>query len=147
MMELTPEIERLIVAAIRAGGYAHVAAEAAGVPRRIFRRWLAAGRYRQFRLSVMQATAHARLTAEWEVRGKDAKTWLHNGPGKEPDGAPGWGKSPSEAPTNDPAAMWRLFGLLDTALTPYPDARQAAAAAIAAGKKRRPRTRMDDFIQ
>src|SRR5262249_51843305 len=31
-MNLTIEIERLIVAAIRAGGYAHVAAEAAGVP-------------------------------------------------------------------------------------------------------------------
>jgi len=150
-MELTPDLERLIIAAVRAGGYVHVAAEAAGVPRRVLRRWLARGRkdarYRQFRLSVMQARAHARLTAEWELRNKDAKTWLQNGPGKEVIDAPGWGKevidapgwgkSAADAPPNDQGDLWRLLGLLNEALTPFPEARQAAAAAIEAATRAR----------
>lgn len=155
MMHLTPDIERVIVAAIRAGGFPHVAAEAAGVPRRVFRRWLAMGRkpsavpYGQFRRNVMQARAHARLTAECEVRDKDPKTWLQAGPAKEAAEAPGWGKSAVKPAATDPAELWKLFGQLTTALTPYPEARQAATSVIeTAGKQARSlRIYTDDFLQ
>ena len=39
----TPEVEATIVAYVRAGGYLHVAVEAAGVPREVFEEWLRKG--------------------------------------------------------------------------------------------------------
>ncbi len=59
---LTPALQEQIVAYIRAGGFPHVAAEAAGLPRRVFKRWLERGQrsdappdYRAFALAVMEA--------------------------------------------------------------------------------------------
>ena len=46
---LTPELQGRIVAFVRAGGYPHVAAEAAGVPRHVFERWLKRGGRRKAR--------------------------------------------------------------------------------------------------
>src|SRR5665213_3693441 len=68
---LTPEIEAKILAYVRAGGFAHVAAEAAGVSREVFEEWMRKGeskraipKYRLFAEKVRQAEATARLGAE-----------------------------------------------------------------------------------
>lgn len=94
---LTAELERSILAGIRAGGYPHVAAAAFGVPHARFRRWLARGRgrralepYRRFARAVDQAHAQARLHAEMAVLDKDPRLWLRGGPGREQPGKPGW---------------------------------------------------------
>ena len=68
--QLGADVRERIMASIRAGGYAHVAAQAWGVPDRQWRRWLRRGRRRSQRepygslyLDVQQAKAQARLTA------------------------------------------------------------------------------------
>jgi len=139
-VRLTPEIERQIVATIRAGAFAHMAAEAAGVPRRLFALWLARGRekkaratYRHFRQNVLQAKAQARLSAEMEARKKDPKFWLRYGPGKEAADAPGWTTARKQAGKSAGLAnpAWqRLLGTLLQVLTPFPEARQAIVTAL-----------------
>ena len=59
---LTPALQEQIVAYIRAGGFPHVAAEAAGLPRQVFARWLERGQramrrplIAQFARAVMEA--------------------------------------------------------------------------------------------
>jgi hypothetical protein len=132
---LTTEVERQILAAIRAGGFAHVAAEAAGVSRRIFAEWMARGRekgaprrYRDFWLHVIQAKAQARLSAELEARKKDSKFWLRYGPG-----APCWrpaGKVlPRPAGLSNPK-LQHLFALILQVLAPFPEARLAILTAL-----------------
>src|SRR5271170_2565226 len=95
--KLTPEIEKAIVAYILAGGFADVAAEAAGIPREVFERWCrkgeqarAAPRYRAFALAVRKAVAQARLGAEVSVRKDKPLDWLRGGPGRETAGRTGW---------------------------------------------------------
>ncbi len=85
------------LAYIRAGGYPHVAAAAAGVPPRVFRVWLERGErddarepYRGFVAGIVQASAQSRLVAEHAVLQKDPKFWLKHGPGKETPESPGW---------------------------------------------------------
>jgi hypothetical protein len=94
---LTPEIEQRIVGFIRAGGFPWVAAEAAGIPRKIFQLWLRRGKkprakklYRNFYHGVLEARAQARLSAELETRKNDPRFWLRHGPGREKAGTPGW---------------------------------------------------------
>ena len=65
---LTPEIQKSIVAFVRAGGYPDVAAEAAGIPRELFRRWMKqadgprpSAAVRELAQAVRQAQAQARL--------------------------------------------------------------------------------------
>src|ERR1700678_4070987 len=96
-IELTPELEAKIVASIRAGGYPVVAAQAWGVSKELFERWLARGRrknarepYRRFARNVDQALGQARLRAEMDAYKDDPKSWLKHGPGKELPGQPGW---------------------------------------------------------
>ena len=43
---LTAAVETTILAYVRAGGFAHVAAEAAGVPRELFEEWMRRGESR-----------------------------------------------------------------------------------------------------
>ena len=64
--QLTPAIQQAIVAYVRAGGFPHVAAEAAGVSAETFAHWMelgerprAAARYRQFVDAIRQAVAQA----------------------------------------------------------------------------------------
>jgi hypothetical protein len=101
---LTPEIENQLIQYIRAGGFAWAAAEAAGVPRAVFRRWLARGKrhrrqpYRRFYENVLQARAQARLAAEIKVREQDPRFWLRHGPGRERPGQPGWTNPVRPAP-------------------------------------------------
>src|SRR5438105_1422557 len=87
---LTPAVEQAILAYVRAGGFPHVAAEAAGVPRAVFERWLARGqepggpaKYRAFLEAVRQAQAQARLGAEVSARDDKPLDWLRSGPGRE----------------------------------------------------------------
>src|SRR5262245_33430655 len=94
---LTPEIQREICAYIRAGGFAHVAAEAAGIPREVFDQWLQLGqreekwtKYHEFHAAIRQSQAQARLTAEIAAFKKDPVTWLKQGPGREKADNPGW---------------------------------------------------------
>src|SRR4051812_27893499 len=92
-----PDLEHTILAGVRAGGYPHVAAEAAGVDADNWRRWLALGKkknarepYRGFWLRLQQAKAQARLLREIEVAKEDPRFWLKNGPGRDLPESPGW---------------------------------------------------------
>jgi len=146
-MQLTPELEKRIVAQIRAGSYPHVAAEAAGVPRSLFSAWLKKGqeqergRYRQFTIRVREAKGQARAFAEIEVRQKDVKSWLQYGPGKETAGAPGWGPARTAKPAssrghkrNEREFFAWLAQAVD-ALMPFPEARAVLLQLIDARAK------------
>src|SRR5262245_23708103 len=142
---LTPVLGEQICGWIRVGGYPAVAAEAAGVPRAVFARWVARGLkkrarepYRSFAESVRQAVAQARLKAETEAYKKDALNWLKHGPGRDRPGQPGWAlpvkaRDPKRRRVNPlllPEVARAVADLLQ-ALTPFPEARAAAAAALA----------------
>src|SRR5262245_52750464 len=90
--QLTPEIEKRILAGIRQGAYTAIAVEAAGIPRRVFRQWLRSGEepFRELRDKVREARAQARMWAEIAVAEKDPRFWLRYGPGREKPGSPGW---------------------------------------------------------
>jgi hypothetical protein len=141
----TPLLCQQICAFIRAGGYAPVAAEAAGVPRQLFARWLARGLkrrarkvYREFAEAIRQAEAQARLAAEMAAYKKDALNWLKSGPGREAPGRTGWsmpvrGRPRRERRSGNPLLHptgARLLAALLQALTPFPEARAAAAAVL-----------------
>jgi hypothetical protein len=137
--------QRMILAAIRAGGFVDVAAEAYGLPVELFRDWLRRGRlknasskYRWFAAAVRQAAAQARLKAEIDVFQSDPRFWLRHGPGRESTKSPGWTTptKPIYEPDNRLADMlaspeWHaLYTCLLRALSPYPEARAAAAVAL-----------------
>jgi hypothetical protein len=143
----TPDVQQQICAFIRAGGFPRVAAEAAGVRADVFARWLRRGRgkrapavYRAFAEAVAQAAAQARLAAELQVFEKRTLDWLKCGPGKERANDPGWSSTPKPAPPRKADAgglmqhpeFLRLCAALLEALTPFPEARAAAAEVIAA---------------
>lgn len=137
----TPEVHRSIVAAIRAGAYDWVAAEANGIDRTTFATWMRRGErepvepYFTFRMDVRAARAQARLSAEIEVR-KDAPfNWLRFGPGREREDSPGWTESKEVRHSGSIAVVqseeWlRIAAALDSALKPYPEARLAVAVAL-----------------
>jgi hypothetical protein len=153
---LTPALQQAIAAYIRAGGFEHVAAEAAGVPRRVFDKWLHAGQrkegrkvYRRFVAAVRQAGAQARLGAEIAVLKAKPLDWLKCGPGKERPGNPGWStaaRAQSRGNETHPLMlpeMQRLVATLLGALSPYPEARMVAVRALddqVPGKPGQPRT-------
>jgi hypothetical protein len=134
---LTEWIESTILAYVRAGGFAHVAAEAAGVPRELFEEWMRlgekshpVGKYRLFAHAVRQAEAQARLSAEVAALKGKPVDWLKAGPGKETDDKPGWsalakprgGNDKPMSPLLDPGVQELLRTLLRV-LERYPDAR------------------------
>jgi hypothetical protein len=141
---LTLALQEKIVAFIRAGGFAHVAAEAAGLPREVFARWLERGErsgapanYRAFARAIREAEAQARLQAELNVRSDKPLDWLKAGPGKASADNPGWsnpGKSGGSTAADkiDRAQVWsevmHLFGRCAEQLAAYPDARAALSA-------------------
>ena len=141
---LTVALQQQICAFIRAGGYPHVAAGAAGVPEAVFAEWLrrgrserAARRYRDFSLAIEQAIAQARLAAETSLFRDSPGNWLKYGPGKETPAAPGWtttarAYTPTATrttPLADPA-LRDLFAALLQGLTPFPEARAALARIV-----------------
>lgn len=144
---LTLALQEKIAAFIRAGGFAHVAAEAAGLPREVFARWLERGErpeapanYRAFARAIREAEAQARLQAELKVRGEKPLDWLKAGPGKTSADNPGWsnsGKAGSTAAADkrDRAQVWaemlHLLGRCAEQLAAYPEARAALSAWLA----------------
>ncbi len=138
----TPAVEAKILGYIRAGGFAHVAAEAAGVPRETFAVWVERGSqpgarepYRSFVQRVREALAQARLRAEIAVLDKTPLHWLRYGPGRETAAAPGWTCTVKPAAavmerkenvltSPDWAEVWEL---LLAALEGFPEARAAVA--------------------
>ena len=80
---LTPEVTQIICGYVLHGGSPDVAAEAAGIPVEIFKRWITKGEaqkarepYRSFASQVRQALAQCMLMAEINVRKKDPLFWL-----------------------------------------------------------------------
>jgi hypothetical protein len=146
---LTSQVQERICSYIRAGGFAHVAAEAAGVPREVFEEWLQRGRphsgrrppklYRDFCQAIQQAQAEARLAAELKLLEKNPLQWLKCGPGRETPAAPGWTTPVKPLFAADSAAAGALLlpeiqALLASvleALAPFPEARAALAPFVA----------------
>jgi hypothetical protein len=140
----TPEAEEIIAAYVRAGGYPHIAAEAAGVPRDVFEEWLrkAEGKrprkeYKRFAEALRRAEAQARLKAEAEALKDKPMDWLKSGPGKETTAEPGWSAlakpragALKETPLWERAEVQNLIRIILQALEPYPEIRAAVAAAL-----------------
>jgi hypothetical protein len=141
----TPAVEQAIVAYVRAGGFPHVAAEAAGVPRAAFAYWLrqaerprAGARLRAFAEAVRQAHAQARLGAEVAALGDKPLDWLRSGPGRETPDSAGWTGTVRPRPPGPPAdapslARPEVQGLISTVLRllePHPEIRAAVAASL-----------------
>ncbi len=141
---LTPEVARGILAAIRAGGFPQVAAAAYGIDAATWERWLRRGRrkharepYRSFARKVEEAQAQARLRAEIAVMDNDVRSWLKHGPGRDLPGRPGWAALVKPAPPQRPAAellampeFLRFVAILRAVLAPYPEALAAVTQAL-----------------
>lgn len=138
---LTPETHRAIVAAIRAGAFDWISAEANGVDRETFKLWMRTGArttkepYVTFVRDVRSARAQARLSAEIEVRKEHPFSWLRFGPGREREGEAGWTESSEIKHTGSFAVVqsdeWiRIAAALEEALGPFPEARLAVAKAL-----------------
>lgn len=137
MAHLTDDTERSILSFIRAGGFAHVAAEAAGVPREEFDEWLArpGRRYRAFALAVRQAEAQARLRVEVAVLDARPLDWLKSGPGKPRPDFPGWTAAARATPVREDVSglenpeTRELMSLLIDTLSDHPSLRELLAEA------------------
>ena len=141
---LTPTVEKMIVAYVRAGGYPHVAAEAAGVSREVFEEWLRKGeagrplKYKHFVEALRQAEAQARLNAEVAAFKDKPMDWLKAGPGKETAGPArlvGPGQAAARAPRRKRRCCCgttckRFSAPCCMALEPHPEARAAVAAVL-----------------
>lgn len=138
---LTPERHRAIVAAIRAGSYDWVAAQANGVNPATFILWMRRGErerkrpYFQFFEDVRVARAQARLSAEIEVRKDHPFNWLRFGPGREREGEAGWTESSEIKHSGAVGVMyskeWTVISVaIEAALDNYPDAKLAVAEAM-----------------
>ncbi len=152
---LTPAVEKVIVAYVRAGGYPHVAAEAAGIPREVFDDWLRKGeagrplKYKQFVEALHQAEAQARLNAEVAALKDKPMDWLRAGPGKETAAKPGW--SALAKPRRRREGNTAADALRRASASPRP----AASAGAAPGSPRRRRRlaqrvargRREDLVQ
>lgn len=97
MTTLTRQLQDSIAAAIRAGGFGHVAAQAFRASRKSFNRWRKLGRsnesdepFRSFECAIDEALGQARLRAEMDVLGDQPRIWLQHGPGRETADVPGW---------------------------------------------------------
>jgi hypothetical protein len=138
---LTPERHKAIVAAIRAGSYDWIAAEANGIDRQTFKLWMRKGirkkrePYLSFVKDVRTARAQARLSAEIEVRKDQPFNWLRFGPGREREGEAGWTESTEINHTGSIGVMqsheWTLISVaIEAALENYPEAKLAVAEAM-----------------
>ena len=138
---LTPERRAGIVAAIRAGAFDWIAAEANGIDRQTLKLWMRTGErkkrepYLSFVREVRTARAQARLAAEIEVRRDQPFSWLRFGPGRERDGEPGWTESTELKHSGSVGVMysqeWTLISVaIEAALENYPEAKLAVAEAM-----------------
>jgi hypothetical protein len=138
---LTPESHKAIVAAIRAGAYDWIAAEANGIDRETFKLWMRTGTrtkrepYLSFVRDVRTARAQARLSAEIEVRKDQPFSWLRFGPGRERDGEAGWTESSEVRHSGSVGVMytqeWTVISVaIEAALENFPEAKLAIAEAL-----------------
>lgn len=138
---LTPERHKTIVAAIRAGAFDWIAAEANGIDRQTFKLWIRTGArkkrepYFSFVRDVRAARAQARLAAEIEVRKDQPFSWLRFGPGRERDDEPGWTESTEVRHSGSVGVLysqeWALISVaIETALEDFPEAKLAVAEAM-----------------
>jgi hypothetical protein len=140
--QLTPQVEDVIAGFVSKGVYGQVAAEAAGIPGRVFDQWMRRGarrgtreEYRHFYKRISKARAAARLRLEMKVHDTDAQFWLRYGPGREFPGSPGWSApvkaaAPAAAAVADGPEWNALWSTVLQTLTPYPEARQALVLAL-----------------
>ena len=96
---------------LRGGAFDWVAAEAAGISRRSFYRWIAWGEegkepYAQMEARVRRAKALARVGAELLVRDRNPLAWLRLGPGRERRGEPGWTDGAKDGGEVAPPGEW-----------------------------------------
>jgi hypothetical protein len=146
---LTAALRQQILASVRSGGFAHVAAAAWGVPFDVLESWLRRGRserrrepYSSFAADLAQAEAQARLRAEVGIFDEQPRIWLQHGPGREQRQRPGWSSAVkphdrSATATNallDPRLMRFCEDLL-LLLAPYPELRQHAVALLERARK------------
>src|SRR5450830_643987 len=138
---LTPESHKAIVAAIRAGAFDWIAAEANGIDRETFKLWMRTGTrtkkepYRSFVRDVRAARAQARLSAEIEVRKEQPFNWLRFGPGREREGEAGWTESSEIKHSGSVDVLysqeWTVISVaIETALENFPEAKLAVAEAM-----------------
>lgn len=139
-----PAIAEKIYAFVRAGCFPHVAAQAAGLPLDVFKRWFSSGNSRQshfhvFRLKLLEAQAQARVAAEIETYRQQPEVWLRHGPGKETTDSPGW-SNPVKAIIHNSSQSLNvlltpelagIFGSVFQLLAPYPDALKAVQLGLA----------------
>ena len=144
---LTEEIFQMIVTFVRAGTFAWVAAEAAGVDPRTFRDWMARGEGRHptraatpaliaFAREVRSAEAQARVAAEARVYRDRPEYWLGR-VGRSRAGREGWTepvREPGEAP---PGQLPEVAQLSDAELNKH--LQMVAAAFIEGGVVEVPR--------
>src|SRR5262245_7007642 len=137
-------IRGCICAYIRTGAFPHVAAEAAGLHADTFENWMEQGRadpdgsFGSFYTAVSAANAHARLRAEQAVFKDKPELWLRTGPGRDAE-RPGWSSPPrpivrttrTQINILESPEWMALLARILAALAPFPDARAAAAAALA----------------
>jgi hypothetical protein len=141
----TPELESIILAGVRSGGYPHVAAAAAGVDDASFQEWIERGSrknarepYKSFARRLHQAEGQARLMREIEAAKDDPQFWLKNGPGRDLPGKPGWaamirptlGGHQTTINLFTSAEFLQFMAMLRAVLAPYPEALEALAAAL-----------------
>jgi transposase-like protein len=138
MTRLNRVLQEQIVAAIRAGGFPHIAAQAFGVSRQSFERWRKLGRSNEgdaelvsFARAIDEAIAQARLRAEIDVFTEQQRIWLQNGPGRESNESVGWTVAVKpiarQRSRRNPLMMPEvvaLFGRIREALTPFPEAQE-----------------------
>lgn len=100
---LNSTLHQQIMAAIRAGGFPHIAAQAFGVTPNELEGWVRRGegagesgrkrggkRFRAFANELREAFAQARLKAEIQVFNEDPPRWLEHGPGRDCADNAGW---------------------------------------------------------
>lgn len=138
---LTPERHKAIVAAIRAGSYDWVAAQANGVDPTTLIFWMrrgereGEGEYFEFFKDVRVARAQARLSAEIEVRKDQPFNWLRYGPGQERESEPGWTETKEVKHSGSVDVLcsqeWTVISVaIESALEPFPQAKVAVAEAL-----------------
>src|SRR5450830_636402 len=138
---LTPESHKAIVAAIRAGAFDWIAAEANGIDRETFKLWMRTGAqnesepYLSFVRDVRAARAQARLSAEIEVRRDQPFNWLRFGPGREREGEAGWTESTEIKHSGSVGVLysqeWTFISVaIEAALESFPEAKLAVAEAM-----------------
>jgi hypothetical protein len=138
---LTPERRAGIVAAIRAGAFDWIAAEANGIDRETFKLWMRTGTrskrepYLSFVRNVRAARAQARLSAEIEVRKEQPFNWLRFGPGREREGEAGWTKSTEITHSGSVGVLYSqewtvISAAIETVLENFPEAKVAVAEAM-----------------